>query len=373
MPKLQLSLAFALESSEAGSFHRIYGPLFHRWLPDGRKDAIRLTADGDPLQIDVWFERRAKKTTGGLLAWDPRATEFDEGVMARQGVLDGGYLFGEILFEISDEEYQAISANAVPTSSGDKTQVIEDKIYVKAGKRLVAAVQPILSRFLTHLRCQYGQFWIRELGHWDSRRDSLGGYCTSLQLRWLDPSQSKYYWFLPTPASHTIAVTPGNFTEYLTEADWRRLQNSRCLEEPNLATVLLGQATESLAQEDYLQAYVAATCALEIAISTRLTADEEQEPKLAAALRTFFDRNGVTVQTGVILRALGISATDIERLLEIVEVRNKAVHEGHRITWKEAELLRPMMKIVSQVLGLDAFKSPRLSSGNSLAAPPKQV
>jgi hypothetical protein len=151
---------------------------------------------------------------------------------------------------------------------------------------------------------------------------------------------------------------------HLTGADWRRLQLGRCLEEPNLATVLLGQASESLAQEDYLQAYVAATRALEITISARLTADAKQEPKLAAVRQISLDRTSTNVQTGLILGALGVSAADMERVLGILEVRNEAVHEGHRITADEAARLRPVTKIVGHISGLDGFKSPRIPSGN---------
>ena len=44
------------------------GPLFHRWVPDGKKDALALSNADEQEQITVWFERRMA-VERGFLRW----------------------------------------------------------------------------------------------------------------------------------------------------------------------------------------------------------------------------------------------------------------------------------------------------------------
>jgi len=71
-----------------------------------------LTAAEDHDQLSVWFERRAR-IQSGFLQWDARGSEFDTSIMARQGRLDGGILFGELQATVSSAELAAITRHPI--------------------------------------------------------------------------------------------------------------------------------------------------------------------------------------------------------------------------------------------------------------------
>jgi hypothetical protein len=131
----------------------------------------------------------------------------------------------------------------------------------------------------------------------------------------------------------------------------------------------------SLDRGNYLQAYVAAFCAMELAIARRPQKEGKTSSKSAfnSALQSFFDTQNTKSQIAIVLRLTGVAVQDIERVLKAVGVRNEAVHEGHRITDSEAQELRYLMKIVSQLLGPFEIKQSILSGANSLSAPMPQV
>ena len=56
MTKLLLKFGIILESDRLLS--DVKGPLFHRWLPDGRQDSIVLATKDPNTKLEVWFERR---------------------------------------------------------------------------------------------------------------------------------------------------------------------------------------------------------------------------------------------------------------------------------------------------------------------------
>ena len=241
--------------------------------------------------------------------------------------------------------------------------------YMLLAKRLVRDIQPSVGRFIDTLREQYGQYWVPRLLPWDSRHESLGSYCAGLGLCWWDEVAGKRYRFVPNSLSSTVFVTAGlrdSAQDYLSEADWRRLQSSRCMIPPSIEVQLLGQSGESLDRGNYLQAFVAAACALELAIA-RLVDVDQCKKSTKAAINSFFNQTTQS-QIAVVLRVAKIPVDDIERVLQTIKIRNLAAHEGHKITDHEAQDLRHLIKIVAKVSGLDdGLKSPILTGGNSLS------
>src|SRR5262249_45874573 len=154
-------------------------------------------------------------------------------------------------------------------------------------------IQPRVYRFISILRYQYGQFWLNQLEPWDSRNMTLGAYCTSqFHLMWTrDSDPTARYHFHPTPSGATIRMQPPpgrGYEEFLTENDWRSLQEHRCLEDVGLGTQLLGHATEALRLGNLAQAFVNTISALEIGLASRLRTDSGYK-RLAAALNSFDD------------------------------------------------------------------------------------
>src|SRR5438445_13025050 len=80
------------------------GPLFHRWLPRGDKDAISVEVEAGDLQLCL--ERRGHVNEGFVFFdFDRRAV--DDSIVRKQGMLDGGPLFGRLrLSDISEQELE---------------------------------------------------------------------------------------------------------------------------------------------------------------------------------------------------------------------------------------------------------------------------
>src|SRR5258706_13960295 len=91
---------------------QIYGPIFHRWLPDGKTDAITLGVTDPNVKLKVWFDRLGYVKESGFIQFEYHRAEVDLDVMSRQALLQGGPLCG--LLEInglSDDEIDAIREN----------------------------------------------------------------------------------------------------------------------------------------------------------------------------------------------------------------------------------------------------------------------
>lgn len=225
------------------------GPLFHRFVPNGPIDAVFLTPEGDPHEIQVWFTRSAK-LIGGILEWERHGSQFDESIMRRQAKLEGGPLYGEMLMEVSDEEMASLLRNPKALNEPFGQDAGDDPAYVSLGKRVIGVLQPRLANFISTLRNQYGQYWLEELPDCNSGQYTLGSYCNSvLSLVWWDEKTQDWRRFLPTNSGQIIwsKRLPGRgYAEYLTELDWRRFQRSRCLTEVSTEVQLLGSATQAL-------------------------------------------------------------------------------------------------------------------------------
>jgi hypothetical protein len=235
---------------------------------------------------------------------------------------------------------------------------------------VVRLLYPPLSRFIATLRNQYGQTWLLPLEAWDSRKMTLGSYCNStLGLRWWHDQNQAWYWFLPTKSGQTLILQglPGRgFEEFLTEADWRRLQRSRCAADVSTEVQLIGNATASMSAQDYRQAFVEVITALEIAVSRRFAS---QNQVIQPVLQRFFDREPQRAQCALVMLALNLEEREIESALTAIKIRNQTVHEGYQPTPQEAELVRSVMHTIRKVSGIDEIKSPALIGSNRLSAP----
>jgi len=108
MPKLLLKFGINLEAKDTQFALEHHGPQFHRWLPDGEKDAILLDT-GDPNAVlKVWFERRGF-VRDGFIVYDRKRQEADSEIIPKQAVLDAGPLRGLLeIQEISAEEIMSL-------------------------------------------------------------------------------------------------------------------------------------------------------------------------------------------------------------------------------------------------------------------------
>ena len=369
MTIVKMSFHLRLETRTFAGPLRIVGPLFHRFVPNGRDDAVFLTPEGDPHEIRIWFERSAKLAQG-LLKWERDGTQFDEAVMRRQAKLEGGPLCGEMLIDVSVEEMVSLLRNPKALNEPFGEDSGDDPIYASLGKRVIEELQPRLSNFISTLRNQYGQYWLEELSPWDSRRDTLGTYCSSvLSLVWWNEQTRDWRRFLPTNSGSRITVErpPGRgYAEYLTEEDWRRFQRTRCLSDVSTEVQLLGNATRALDFGERRQAFIEVMSALELVVARRLASTSVMAKR---AIQSFLNRETQSAQIAVILLATGANSIEIEEALEALKVRNRVAHEGYLPSDVEATALRNVMKTIQRLAGFEEIKSPVLTFNNMLSAP----
>lgn len=370
MPHLTLNFQIHLQS--LGSFDPLMpnGPLFNRWLPNGRQDALQLTEEGAETQISVWFVRRADNRAG-LLKWKHDGNAFDEQIMRRQAKLEAGLLYGEIVTRVSDAELESVQRNPIAVGEQFGAHDPNDLTYRALGKRVVDYIHERVARFISVLRSQYGQYWLEELRPWDSRQMSLGSYCSGmLGLTWQADTAGPRYWFLPT--SSALSVTVGGmrgrgYEEYLTEEDWRSLQRKRYPEEISLALELFGKTAQSLGWGESRQAFVNVISTLEIALTRRMQVPSEHA-RTTTALASLHDQQTLPARAALVMLATGQAPEAVEAVLNAIDVRNKVVHEGYQPKSTEINALYGAMKAIGLLLGLTVVKIPTLDSSNILYA-----
>lgn len=164
MTKLLLSFRIDFEQLEDDG----QGVIFHRWLPDGKNNSIKLNVTLRNANAKVWFER-CGYTDDKFIRYNREFRKVDPQIMARQGCLFSGPLFG--LIEIEKLPKKILDAIK------DSNKGNED--YINFAKDLAQKVlyQPI-SDFIETLQTNYGQYWLKNIPKWDSRFRSLGYYCS---------------------------------------------------------------------------------------------------------------------------------------------------------------------------------------------------
>lgn len=364
MNKILLKFAIILEN-EGLSKH--YGPLFHRWLPNGIKDAINLNTGDNNSSLKVWFERRGF-VHGGFIVFNYKEHDVDEKIIPSQGVLEGGPLFGLLEFRgLSDKELEAIQE--------DK----KDDHYLTFGKKIInKIIYPCVSRFLNILRISYGQSWIKGLEKWDSRKESLGSYCSLIELWWSLDDGKNWHKFRPPNKPHAmVKVTMPSREElkqFITNDDWKKIKVlTQSDYEQTLAIECLIRSRDLLIEGNIRNSLIEGVTALEIAIEEFI----QNQVKSASYPNDFFDINilrdlRTKLRNIAVIRG-NISIENIEKALIVIERRHKVVHEG----WNPAEEDFPLIKselaglyyIVISLIKCPVLKFPSPNTGNAIGPP----
>lgn len=361
---LLLKFAVALEDFSASEFDRPHGPLFHRWLPNGKADALLINTADPKNKLTIWFERRGFLDSS-FIRYDSRRTEVDENTMQRQGKLDAGPLRGEAEFaSITSDELMAI-----------REERLESPEYISVGKQVIEFLYPPVSAVIDLLRVQYGQYWLPELPCWDSRSQSLGSYCSSkFNLHWRELESEDWRKFQPTDQRQTIFVTPPSgraYAEYLTQDDWLQIQSSfKPTAQLPIALRVLGRAHQLNDSEHVNESFIQAVSALELSIEHFLNTRMAQLSVDAAKHAKQLLNLPVKVQLSILAATTSeITQTTLDLALRAVEFRNNIVHEGKKVEDKERRIFLAIAECAKYFLGLNELKTPVLNSGNSLSPP----
>jgi hypothetical protein len=356
-----LYLRFAVDREDLGidDIVRPVGALFTRWLPDGREDAVRIPTCDNRNSLEFWFERRGC-IRDGRVVFDHQKTEIDEALMRRQAKLDAGPLHGAATFvHVTEEEMMAV--REVRTGTDE---------YVALAKRIVDFLYPYVSQFVEVLRTRYGQYWLREIKNWDSRRESLGSYCSSiLRLRWSENQDKDWRWFEPTKniiKREIRLYSEDFFRRYLTQEDWHDLKSSPILGQPvSLASKALLRAHELLDQGDLKYAFVEIVTALQLSLGEYILNKQNNSTDLTEMSRSFYTIP-LRAQLAILGSLVGISQQTILDGSEGVDIRNKIVHEGFLPTKNHKRPLDALFQIVGRLNTIKKPTFPALISGNRL-------
>jgi hypothetical protein len=360
---LQISFTVHFENEGVDEIIRPRGPLFHRWLPNGRQDAITIPVKDSRDHLELWFERRGY-VDNRFIQYDRKRSEVDLNVMRQQAKLEAGQLWGEATFvHVTNEELKAVTDNRVDSDE-----------YIAAGKRILDFLYEPLSIFIDVLRTQYGQYWLPELKQWDSRIESLGNYCsTTLWMRWREGRGNSWKRFQPTNlrSSYHVEPLPGRgYAEYLTQQDWQRLRETFDPEKkPSLAVILLGRAHELSDTGHARESFIQGVTALELAIQEALSRHKHRVERADASIDQFTNLP-LRTQVLILASALGLpTSIDLNDVLHAIDVRHDIVHKGRYPKDQDARFLLPLLRCAAVFIGLDEHKTPVLVSANQLSPP----
>jgi hypothetical protein len=343
-------------------------PLFHRWLPDGEQDAIVLPSADPGAILKVWFERRGFVDDSGFIRFSWPRREVDPEIMSRQGILTAGHLLGLLeLKNLTDQESVALRDNK-----------IGDSHYVALGKRIVKKlVYPTVARFLNILSTNYGQYWIGPLKEWDSRKESLGHYCSyTLNLKWSLDGGVTWSEFQPDRDHPPIVFEMGEgFEEYLTKKDWEELRKIVQTEyNPSLVSSVLSCAHQFLDQGNLRYALIEGVSALEIALHEFFRQKLVTDAKSLLNLLSPFWEQSLSQQIIVVATAIGtIPLENIKHTVAAIDMRNKVIHEGWNLHQDKKEIIAGMLNTVVVLLSASfsgpKFKFPPDTGSNAIRSP----
>jgi hypothetical protein len=337
-----------------------YGPVFHRWLPDGINDAITIPSENAKTEIKVWFQRWGRVQNGEIVL-DYRHEEVDVELMKKQGLLVAGSLYGQItLYDVPEDVIDLM-----------RNRRFGEKKYVSLGKGVLKQVVPKVDRFLTILRCTYGQFWIPPFQSWDSRKGvSLGAFCLRQEMKWSvdgtawEEFQPDIYKLSRVPPS----VTKQDYREFLTQEKWEEIK-TLCNSEyaPTNGATLFRQAQRLLYEGKVKYAFVEGVTALEAVISEFYRERLKGENELLSRISNMDRELGI----GKILILVGVSnknvnVADLKAAQKAVDVRNEIIHDGKFPAATDVPELLGLFRVILALLTDPKHSFPNLSAEQAI-------
>lgn len=357
MPRITIKFAKDLEE-HSKNFQDHFGIRFHRWLPDGEKDAILLDTMYPDTKIKLWFKRLGFDERGRIV-FDDKRKEVDPDLMNKQGSLESGPLFGKIeSFKINDKELQILKENK-----------IGDEIYQNLGKRIIEIVDPILTKFFYILRIHYGQYWLPEFDKFNSKQESVGHHLRFLWMAWSSDNGKNWENLEPDNEHPTITVemsSPKSFQKLITKTDYEKL--SDILKEEHsesLASLTLARTHQYINEGDLKHAFFEGVTSIELSMEEFIKNKIKNNQILKENINGFWNIP-ISTQLVSLATTLDISKEDIENAITAIKWRNKIVHEGWEPEYYAARKnLISLLHVTSKFLQGPDFKFPDVG-GNTI-------
>jgi hypothetical protein len=395
MSNLLLKFELRLESPpiKSGVLYApgLYGPQFHRWLPDGETDAITLDTKHPNTTLKIWFERRGF-VDGNLLKFDYERQEVDPQIMSKQGRLDAGPLIGLL-------EIRGLSSEEVASLKEKKAS---DKQYSVLEKKVIKLFYPCVNKFLSILRGQYGQYWIPEIEKWNSHKESASSYLRRFGFpKWsLDGGKTWQIFASPNEVRLSVGALrkQQDFREYITKEEWQEIPSLLQSEsEPSLGASVMVEAVE-LFDHGYIRyAIIDAVTALEIALgesfreqlakAIEFTFNTEDLPfyiqiAIAASIddnkpysrkiekiKTIFYNLKIPEKFTVMATLLQIPQPDREYTLKIIDIRNRMIHQGEPPSDNIEAEFSGLLNAFMLLLPNRSYRFPLAHAGNRVITP----
>lgn len=350
MPTIDLIFQKNLsDRSESNGIH--YGPVFHRWLPDGKKDAIILDTKYPNTKLKLWF-RRFGYAERGMIEFDVKRNEVDPTIMVNQGSLEGGPLFAKIeSFEITDDEIKILRDNKIGSNE-----------YQDLGNRITKIIDPVLFNFFYLLRIHFGQYWLPRYEKYDSTKKSIGEHLRFLFINWSDDGEKTWNEFTPDNIHAPITAemtSPESMLKLITKKDWTNLQEFLKEEyEESSAAITLARTHQYIEQKDIRHAFFEGITALELSIAEFMRNRIKNKKILIDNINGFWNLP-LRAKIISIASALDLPSEEVENTVTAIIWRNKIIHEGWEPEfYKARKNLISLLHVTSKLLKGPEFKFP---------------
>lgn len=360
MPEILFKFTIGLQDYNIPNNPR--GLLFHRWLPDGGKNAVTLHTGDSKSSLKVWFERHGI-VKDGWIVFELNHHKVDPKIMSLQGVLESGPVYGLLKIQNVITKQKTVL----------KKNIIGNAEYTKLAKRVVNILQPSVSKFLNTLRINYGQYWVREIEKWNSKEISLGNYCNNLHLKWSDNNGKTWSRFLPDKKEIRMIFKLENGVEnYISQNDWKELVKViKGGYKPSFAGITLVQAQEYMDRNELKHAFVEGVTALELA-TTEFLKKKLTGNTLEKRLNEFLNISLYNQVISIVMGKNEISQETLEHTLKAISIRHDIVHKGFNPTTNMKIHLIELLKTVSMIIGVKQIRFPAAGHGGRIMRSAKQ-
>lgn len=332
------------------------GILFHKWLPNNRKDGICLF-DQENIKLNVWFERRGFLDKNGGIKYSDDKTkmvDLEESAFKRNAKLESGPLFIDLVYPVDKVDEKMIIARNAEIKVGKYNNSND---YKALGRNIYNLLFDKISALTYTLKYKFGQFWIDDFPHWNGATDSLGHYFSMLQAEC--SIDGIWYKFIPNHPIITIAVKmvdEKEFLELISESDWQSLKKKNFLKR-NPAYEYLVKSIHLRDNGELRDAYIDACITLELVMSSLFIKFTNEK------LKCFFDmprKAQLCVIANLVLKKFPKSI--ITNACKAIDKRNDIIHEGYKPKNSDEKYYSSLIEVIKELLDCD-IKTPRKNIG----------
>lgn len=187
-----------------------------------------------------------------------------------------------------------------------------------------------------------------------------------------------------TPIITDVFILRDKYDDFLTEKVWKEIQSYFHDYKATLSGELISQSRKLVDNKQLRHAFIEGVCALELAlnefVTDRTAKINLRQNKIVKNKNDDLKKSSIgrlrdmPLPSQVIIVAAMLESTDSESVqatIDVIELRNKIVHEGFTPDIKTVTLLEGMFRLISTMLPKPQFLFPKLTGHNRLYRKPK--